>query len=461
MGGTMEKEELFTTAPVNTAVIKLAVPTVISQLITVVYNMADTFFIGQMGDPNQVAAATLSMPIFIFLTAFANLFGIGGASTISRFLGVGNREKAKRTASFCIWSAFAVSVCYGIIIVLLRSKLLPILGTNEATNALCASYVFWTVGVGSAPTVLNAALSNLIRTEGYSAQAGFGVAFGGVLNIVLDPIFIFALGMEIKGAAIATLLSNTAAAAYFFAFLYRNRRVTTITPAPRYYTLGYGIPGEVISVGLPSFIMALMSTLSNLTLNKLIAGYSNEAVAGMGIAKRIDLIAIAIAQGMSQGTLPLIGYNYSAGNLDRMIKALKALLADCMIVAFVGLTVMVFGAKAITQCFISDAATVEYGRQFLRIVALACPTTSVNVLAITVFQATGCRVQPLILSLLRKGGFDIPIMLAANALVGISGIVWATPLADTLAMLVSLAMILPFLKRLKGSLKDPQCGNAS
>lgn len=444
----LKKEQLFTSALVGKAVISLALPTVIAQLITVIYNMADTFFIGQLGNPDQVAAATLSMPVFMFLTAFANLFGIGGASMISRCLGAGNHEKAKQTASFCIWTATMVALMYGIAVILLEHTLLPLLGTDEKTRDFCASYIFWTVGIGAVPTVLNAELAHLIRAEGYSGQASFGVAFGGILNMVLDPIFIFCFHMEITGAAIATMLSNTVATLFFFSFLFKIRKSSTITPSPHYFKVRDGIPLEVLTVGLPSFIMTLMSTISNLTLNKMISGYSNEAVAGMGIAKKIDLIAFAIAQGMTQGTLPLIGYNYSSGNHTRMLSALKMLLINCLVIAIGGMALMFLGAVPLTRCFINDAATVAYGQNFLRIVCLACPTTALNFLAITIFQATGKKAQPLLLSLLRKGGLDIPLMFLFHSLIGLNGIAWATPLADVLAFAISLFLTIPYLKKL-------------
>lgn len=499
MNEGLRKEQLFTSAPVGKAVISLAVPTVIAQLITVIYNMADTFFIGQLGDPNQVAAATLAMPVFMFLTAFANLFGIGGASMISRSLGTGDHEKARKTSAFCIWAAVGVSLVYGITVVLLKNTLLSLLGADKAVRGYCSSYIFWTVGVGAVPTVLNAELAHLIRSEGYSGQASFGVALGGILNMILDPIFIFLFQMEITGAAIATMLSNVAATVFFLLFLFKIRKISTITPSPKYLLLFLpfaarrcalhrncaagtishtqpsdfscrisenalqnnkglcsskyfaaeeNIPLEVLSVGLPSFMMTLMSTVSNLTLNKIISGYSNEAIAGMGIAKKIDLMAFAIAQGMTQGTLPLIGYNYSSGNHRRMLSALKVLLFDCLGAAVGGMVFMFFGAASITRCFINDAATVEYGRTFLQIVCLACPTTALNFLAITIFQSTGKKVQPLVLSLLRKGGLDIPLMFLFHRLIGVSGIAWATPLADTLALLVSLLLTIPYLRKL-------------
>lgn len=447
MNTKLENEQLFASAPANRAVLTLAIPTVISQLITVVYNMADTFFIGQLGDPNQVAAATLAMPIFMFLTAFANLFGIGGSSVISRCLGIGDYERAKHCSAFCIWASIIVSFVYGVATIAMRGYLLPILGANAQTSEFCASYIFWTIGIGAVPTVMNAGLAHLIRAEGYSGRASVGVAFGGILNIVLDFIFVFLCEFGIKGAAIATMFSNVAATCYFFIFMFRIRKKSTITFSLQYFTLKNGIPMEVVTVGLPSFIMTFMSTLSNMTLNKIIASYSNAAVAGMRIAKKIDLIAFAIAQGMTQGTLPLIGYNFSAKKMERLSRILKVLVADCLVVAFAGALFMFLAANPITHCFINDVETVGYGCTFLRIVCLACPTTALNFLIITVFQATGRKVEPMVLSLFRKGGLDIPLMLILNALVGINGIAWATPLADFLALGISLAMVVLYLKR--------------
>lgn len=443
------KDELFCKMPVRQAVLTLAVPTVISQIITVVYNMADTFFIGQLNDPNQVAAATVSMPVFAALTALSNLFGIGGASKIARCLGKGDRETARRTAAFSIWTAMAVSLCYGLLVFLCRPHLLPLLGANAETYEFCSNYVFWTITVGALPTVLNAGLAHLIRTEGYARQAGFGVAFGGVLNIALDPLFIFVFHMEITGAAIATMLSNTAATLYFLLFLYKIRHKTVITARPKDYSLANGIPGDVIVGGLPSFIMMMLGCLSNSVLNRLITSYSNEAMAGMGIAKKIDMIAFSVAQGMTQGVLPLIAYNYAAGNRPRMTRSIQVTLAYTLMIACTATLTLFLFAAPITRCFINNDATVAYGRDFLKVICFTCPSTAVNFMIITVFQATKQKVQPLILSLLRKGSLDIPLMFALNHVIGIGGIAWATPLADWLALAVSLTLFLPYIKKIK------------
>ena len=426
----------------------LAVPTVISQLITVVYNMADTFFIGQLNDPLQVAAATNAMHCFMFLTAFANLLGLGGSSLISRCLGSNEQDKARRTAAFCIWTGIAVAFLYGVAVLLLEPVLFPVLGAKAETWEYLRQYVFWTIGIGAVPTVMNAEFAHLIRSEGYSKQAGFGVALGGVLNIVLDPLFIFVFRLNIAGAAIATMLSNVIAMLYFICFLLHIRKKSVITLNPKMYSVRNKIPSEVVTVGLPGFIMTMMSTISNAALNLMVAGYSNTAIAGMGIAKKIDLLAYAIAQGMTQGTLPLIGYNYSSGNIKRMKDAVKAAFAYSLIVAVCGTILLYFFAVPIAGSFIPDAETVEFGQHFLKIICLACPTTAVNFMCITVFQAIGKKAQPLILSLLRKGSLDIAFMLLLNNSMGISGIAWATPFADWIAFAVSAVLIVPCLKKL-------------
>ncbi len=444
-----DNDRLFSEMPVRRAVLSLAVPTVISQIITVIYNMADTFFIGQLNDPDQVAAATIAMPAFAALTALSNLFGIGGASKIARCLGKKDSETAKRTAAFSIWTALAAALCYGVIIFLTRPLFLPVLGADSDTYGFCSNYVFWTITVGAVPTVLNAGLAHLVRTEGYAKQAGFGVAFGGILNIVLDPVFIFAFRMEITGAAIATMLSNTAAMIYFFLFLFKIRKKTVITPNPKYYCLTGSIPGDVVVGGLPSFIMMMLGCLSNSVLNRLVTSCSNEAMAGMGIAKKIDMIAFSVAQGMTQGVLPLIAYNYASGDWKRMRKSIQVTLAYTLMIACTATLTLFLFASPITRCFIDNDETVAYGKDFLKVICFTCPSTAVNFMIITVFQATKQKVQPLLLSLLRKGSLDIPLMLILDHFTGIRGVAWATPLADWLALAVSLFLFIPYVRKLR------------
>ncbi len=243
------------------------------------------------------------------------------------------------------------------------------------------------------------------------------------------------------------MLSNTAAAAYFFIFIYRIRNKTAIRPNLRDYSLSGGIPSEVIVGGLPSFIMMMLGCLSNSVLNRLVTSYSNEVMAGMGIAKKIDMIAFCVAQGMTQGVMPLISYNYASGNRTRMSQSIRVTLTYTLTIACTATVVLFTFAEPITGCFINNGETVMVGRTFLIIICFTCPSTAVNFMIITTFQATKQKIQPLVLSLLRKGSLDIPLMIFFNRYIGNKGIAWATPAADWIALAVSPALFLPYINK--------------
>lgn len=434
--------------PIGRAVLSMSVPMIISQAITIIYNVADTFFVGQLNKPDQVAAITLALPLFYFLTALTNLFGVGGSSMVSRHLGLGEDRSAKNCAAFCIWTSVGISFLYGLLIFFARPALLPAIGADADTYAYTYQYIFWTITVGAVPTVFNPMIANLIRAEGYSKQASFGVAFGGILNIILDPLFVFGFHMEVTGAAIATVLSAWAATAYFLAFLIRRRKNTVITLNPQYYTLKKSVSVQTIVIGFPNFVISFMATLSNTILNPLVAAYSNEALAGIGIAKKIDLLAFAIAQGMTQGTLPLVSYSYAAGNRERMLKIIKTTALYGLLIALGGMVLLLVGAAPLSRLFIADFETASYSKYFLKVIALTCPSTTLILLTISVFQAMERKVPPIIISTLRKGVLDIPLMFLLNHFFQITGLVWAIPLADLGALIIAAAMFIPFMKRM-------------
>lgn len=450
--GEQENKQLFEDTPVLKAVVALEIPTVISQLITVVYNVADTFFVGQVGDPNQVAAASICLPLFMLLTGMANLFGIGGASLISRSLGEGDHSHAAKASAFSIWGAGCAAFAYGVLIYAFRGFLFPLVGANAATYDYCCRYALWVIVIGAVPTVLSATFAHLVRAEGYSKQASFGVAMGGILNILLDPIFISVLRLEIAGAAIATLLSNLAAVAYFLFLIHKKRGQLVLSQRLRDVTLKQGIPAEVMLVGLPSAVMNISGVLSNIVMNRLMESYSNEAVAGIGIAKKVDVLNYAVATGMSQGVIPLIGYNYSAKNYKRMMSAIKVTFALSIAVAVIGTIFLLTGAGVIVRAFIDDPATVRYGSLFQRIICVTGPCIPISMVIIAIFQAVGKKRMPLFLSLLRKGAVDIPAMFLMNRLIGVSGIAWATPIADIVSMTAAICCFIPFWKSLRAQI---------
>jgi putative MATE family efflux protein len=435
---------LFYSAPIPVAVMTLAVPTIITQLINIIYNFADTWYVGRTGNAAMVAALSVSMPLFILLAAIANLFGIGGASVISRALGRKNPRYARKTFTFCFYGGFAAAVVYAVLIILFRSRLIPVIGGDDASYPYIYDYMFWTLIVGAVPTVGNVLCGHLVRSVGAAKEAGFGMSMGGVLNIILDPLFMFVIlppGNEVTGAAIATCLSNTAALIYFLIYLYRHRDHEVLSLSPSDFTVGEEIPGNVISIGIPAALATSMAMLSNIAANYLVSDYGSAAVAGMGVAKKINMLAFNTTMGLTQGVLPLLGYNFGARNYDRLKKSIIFTAAAALGFNLICTLCFRTFAPALVAFFIAEEASVSFGSAFLRVIALATPLASIVYLTNTVFQAAGRRFSSFLLSILRKGCMDIPLMFLFKSMMGMYGIVWATPTAEIGSILVAVFLI--------------------
>lgn len=444
--GLNDKEKyIFEKAPVPRAVASLALPTVVSQLITIIYNLADTFFVGRLGDETMVAAVTLCLPIYMLLTATANLFGIGGASVMSRALGSGDREYARRASSFAVWGGLIAAAILSLIFGVFREPLLVAFGADGMRLEYATDYLVYTIVAGAVPTVLSSVLAHLVRAQGKSVHAGIGLSLGGLLNVALDPLFVFdwGAGMGVTGAALATLVSNSVSAVYLISVVLLSRGVVTLVPIKAAF--GRRTALGVISIGLPACLMSLMTTCSNLVVNYLMAPYGDAAIAGIGIAKRINMASFAITQGITQGALPLIGYNYASGDRARMRRSVIFMAACAFAFALVCLTISLSFTESLVRAFIDNDKTVTYGTRFLRTICWAVLSASVGFVAVTVFQATGKKFRALLLSVLRKGGLDVPLMFVLDAAFPATGIAMATPIADYTAALIAIVLLTEFL----------------
>lgn len=445
-------EELFRSAPPARAIAALAVPTVIAQVITVFYAVADIFYVGQLGDPAQVAAVRLAFPPFLFMTAMANLFGIGAASAIGRSLGAKNPQKASACASFAFWTGMLAALLYAALMWFGRTSLLPLIGTAEDTYAPTLAYMTWTVCIGALPTMASNILAHLVRSEGHARAAGTGIALGGVLNVLIAPVFIFALDLEILGAALAVFVSNVVSAGYMLAFL-RHRRSggTVISLSAENARRGAAYAWEIYSVGFASFVMTGMACVSNAVLNLLASGYGAEAVAGLGIAKQIDQLIFSCSIGLAQGTLPLIAYNFASGDHRRLRAVVRTAVAGGMSLSAAATVLLILFSAPLTSAFINEPVTAEHASICVRIIALACPISILGHLMISGFQACGARWQPLLLAFLRKGTVDAPLMWLFSSLFGYYGIASAIPVSEVISTAVGLALFVPFLRRLRGT----------
>ena len=384
MEQTKEKQ-IFETMPVRRAVFTLAVPTVISQLIILIYNLADTWFIGQTGDTLQVAAVTVSYPIFMLLSAFANLFGIGGGSLISRLLGSGREEEAGKVGTFALWAAGGVILVYSLAVWIFGEGLLGILGSSGQTLAFAKAYLFWTVVVGGLPTVLNMVLANIVRAQGKAKIASIGMSVGGILNIIMDPIFIFTLRMNVAGAALATCLSNTCSMLYLLQHVVRNNKDSAV----KLTLLPHRIAAEnvrgILSIGTPAALQILLASVSNSVMIRLMNGYADSAISGLGIAQKIEIIPFQVVQGISSGVLPLIAYNFASGNRKRMNDTISFSIRLGLIISAVFFVLIELAAPLLVRFFIADADTIRYGTAFTRLRCIALPFINIEFMLIAVF----------------------------------------------------------------------------
>lgn len=446
MNNLKEKQFLFEKMSIPKAVCYLAIPTIISQLITIIYNWADTYFIGQLNDTYQMAAITICHPAFMMTTAIANLLGIGGASAISRALGVSNKERIQKIATVSLWGSIIVSIVYALLVLIFQRPLLSILGATTNTYTFASQYLFYVVILGTLPSVLNFTLSHLIRSIGMSKESSIGIAMGGIINMLLDPLFIFVFRLDVVGAAIATLLSNMLATFYFILLLYKIRKKSPLRFHWRNFKIQERVTLEIIGSGLSSFLLSLMALLSNTVINKLMSNVDEAAISGVNIAKKVDLCIIAFAQGLSQGILPLIGYNYAANNTARMKKTIYFSGITMLIFATICVILFSIFPKPIVQLFIKDEITIDYASRFLRILCISMPLTSLIFLGNTIFQATKQNIRALILILLRKGIIDIPLMLLLNQWIPVYGVIMAQPIVDSFAGILAIFLCITFLK---------------
>ena len=445
----LERSEIFETMPVGRAVAKLAVPTILSQLVTAVYNLADTFFVGQLNNPYMIAAVSLCFPAFLFLTALSNIFGIGGASLISRLLGSKQGERAKRASAFSFYASIALSLLYSLLAILCMDPFLRLLGASDDTIGYASQYLLWVVVVGGVPTTLSLVMANLLRSEGRARQASIGIVLGGLLNMALDPVFIFLFHLDVRGAAIATMLSNLVVLGYFVTVFLRIRYATVLSIRPRDLSLEWKeIVSPILGVGFPAALATMLACVCNAVIVKLASAYGDIPVAAAGIVKKVDSIILNIGVGLTQGILPLVAYNYAAKNYKRMhqVSRFAQLLAAIMSAFFILL--FQWQADGIVRLFIKDEATVQMGAAFLRIACLSTPFMIINFHINTTFQGMGKGKVSMLFSACRQGLINIPLLFLMNALFHLYGIMWTQLIADSITLCIGFLLYRNLLKDL-------------
>lgn len=427
--------DLFEKAPVPKAVATMAVPTMISMLVVVIYNMADTFFIGQTKDPLQVAAVSLATPVFMIFMALGHLFGIGGSSAISRALGERRKDRAWHISSFCCYGLLGLGVMVAVISVLGMEQILHLIGASENTIGFARQYLT-IISIGAPTIMFSTAFANILRGEGASRESMIGNLLGTIVNIILDPVMILGLGWGVSGAALATIIGNIAACFFYISYYLRGKSMLSIHVKD--FKMGDGIAASVAAIGIPASLNNILMSFANIILNQALVGYGDTPVAAMGVALKSNMLVVLLQIGLCVGIQPLIGYNYGSGNKKRLMQVFKFTGVVSVIMGMLLTLFMIIARKTMIQVFINDAEVVSYGIRMVVALQLSAPFIGILFLCINTIQGMGKALPSLVLTVCRQGLIFIPLIFILNAMLGLEGVIYAQPAADYLSILVGI-----------------------
>lgn len=438
--------DLFEKAPVPKAVATMAVPTMISMLVVVIYNMADTFFIGQTKDPLQVAAVSLATPVFMIFMALGHLFGIGGSSAISRALGERRKDRAWHISSFCCYGLLGLGVMVAVISVLGMEQILHLIGASENTIGFARQYLT-IISIGAPTIMFSTAFANILRGEGASRESMVGNLLGTIVNIILDPVMILGLGWGVSGAALATIIGNIAACFFYISYYVRGKSMLSIHVKD--FRMGEGIAASVAAIGIPASLNNVLMSFANIILNQALVGYGDTPVAAMGVALKSNMLVVLLQIGLCVGIQPLIGYNYGSGNKKRLMQVFKFTGVVSVIMGMLLTLFMIIARKTMIQVFINDAEVVSYGIRMVVALQLSAPFIGILFLCINTIQGMGKALPSLVLTVCRQGLIFIPLIFILNAMLGLDGVIYAQPAADYLSILVGIMICMHLFRSME------------
>lgn len=443
----MEKQDqltIFRDAPVSQAIIKNALPAMVAMLMVLIYNLADTFFIGQTHDALQVAAVSLATPVFLIYISLGTIFGVGGTSVISRALGEGRIEYAKKVCAFCMWCCIGIGVIVAILMFTFTDSILSIVGASEDTWILAKTYL--RIVVCSGPFVLvSNCYSNVVRAEGQSAKAMMGQLLGNLLNIILDPIMIIGLGWNIIGAAIATVIGYVFSGMYYIVFFLRGKSALSINIKD--FTVKEKVCSNVLAIGIPAALGALLMSISQIILNSQMAEYGDMAIAGIGVASKVVMITGMVCMGLGQGIQPLLGFCVGARLWKRFKDIFKTSILFSLGLGIV-LTILCFlFSKQIVNAFLTDPTAFEYAYGFVKILLTTSFLFGVYYVLVNALQAMGAAKASFVINLSRQGLIYIPSLFILKSFLGQNGLVWSQPVADILSLALAITFFISTFKK--------------
>lgn len=445
MNSEQAQYEKMIETPIHKLIPTLAVPTIISMLVTAVYNAADTYFVALLGT-TAAAAVGIVFSLMSLIQTIGFTVGIGGGSMISRFLGNQQAKKAEEVANSGVIMGFLFGIVFAIIGFVFVTPFMRLLGATDTILPYAVDYAKYIL-IACPFMMCSFILNNLLRSEGKAKFSMIGIVAGVILNIVLDPLLIFTFHMGIAGAAIATGISQCLSFCLLLSAYLRGKTIVEIHPS--HISRSISTYGVILKNGMPSFFRQGLVTLANIALNFQAGNYGDSAVAAMSIVGKVFFILIAIVVGYGQGFQPVAGYNYGAKRYDRLKKAIYFSLIVCVVGSTVMATGCYFGADLIMSWFSKDQEVLSIGRSALHAQCLALPVAPVSIICNMTFQSVGKPLRASITSSMRQGIFFIPIILLLPRWIGLSGVIWAQALADFCSFIAVIPFMIYFFREIK------------
>ncbi len=435
----------MTETPIHKLIIKLAIPTVISMLMTSIYNMADTAFVGQLGNSASGAVGVVfSFMMIIQATGF--MFGQGCGSIVSRLLGAKDGERATDVATLAFYSSFFMGILVGVFGFVLMDDLVVWLGSTPTIEPYAKSYM--TYILFAAPFMVSSfVLNNVLRYEGRALLGMIGLLIGGILNIILDPILMFVFDMGISGAGLATGISQCVSFFILFYMFFTGKTECKI--APKYLKIDFRSLGDICATGFPSLLRQGLNSVATMILNNQAAEYGDGAVAAFSIVSRISMFVVSVVIGIGQGFQPVGAFNYGAKKFERVRKAyfFTLLLAEGLM-GIISIVVLIFSSDII-QIFRDDATVVDIGTRALILQCFSIFALPTVIITEMLYQSTGKKVGASVMSALRSGVIFIPALIILSYTRGLKGIQEAQPLANVIALIPAVIFTYFFMKEIK------------
>lgn len=446
----LKSQKLFRDKPVWTAIFSMAIPSCITILVMVFYNIADMFFIGQLGDTAQVAAVSVVSPVFSIVAAAATMLGIGGCSVIAKTSGEGKIDGAKSYGSLCFYAAAIFGILCTVVMLTATNPILSLLGANQDILGYAGNYMR-ILALGAPVMLLSTTLATLLRADGAIKEGLIGSMMGTMLNIVLDPIFILGFDWGIRGAALATVIGNTVSTLFYI--LYILKKAQTLSLKFRLAAQNPIAIFHIMAVGLPNGISSILSGLAATFSNNLLENYGTNALAAMGAAGKATMIIAMIQMGICMGVQPMLAYNYGAQDVERLKEVMKKLSILTVVLGMTATLGCIFARQTLIGMFLKDTAAQRMGEQLVVYLVLASPIIGFYYLGTNFLQASGNAMAATVVSLLRQGVLLIPAVFIMDHFLGFSGIALAHTLADGFATGIAVLAFFIQFKSLKNMKK--------